>query len=55
MENRIGIIVYSDYLCPWCYIAAVRLNRIEQEYQERVDVKWKSYLLLRCETRRDDR
>lgn len=49
MGNRINITVYSDYLCPWCYIAAVRLERIEQEYGERVDVTWKSFPLLRHE------
>lgn len=45
MDN-IKIAVYSDYLCPWCYIAAVRLNRIEGEYGERVEVTWKSFPLL---------
>ncbi|MBE0415490.1 MAG: DsbA family protein [Dehalococcoidia bacterium] len=49
MGNRINITVYSDYLCPWCYIAAVRLERIEGEYGERVDVTWKSFPLLRQE------
>ena len=44
--RNIKITVYSDYLCPWCYIAAVRLNRIEEEYGERVDVTWKSFPLL---------
>lgn len=49
MGNRINITVYSDYLCPWCYIAAVRLQRIEEEYGERVDVTRKSFPLLRQE------
>lgn len=41
----IGFIVYSDYLCPWCYNAFVRLSRIEEEYGPRVDFEWRSYLL----------
>jgi len=44
--RNIKISVYSDYLCPWCYIAAVRLRRIEEEYGERVEVTWKSFPLL---------
>lgn len=37
--------VWSDYLCPWCYNASVRLRRIEQEYAGRVTLDWRSYLL----------
>jgi len=46
MGNRVNITVYSDYLCPWCYIAAVRLQKIEEEYGERVCVTWKSFPLI---------
>jgi len=49
MGKRINVTVYSDYLCPWCYIAAVRLERIEGEYGETVDVTWNSFPLLRQE------
>ncbi len=28
--------VFSDYLCPWCYNAAVRLREIQQAYGDRV-------------------
>lgn len=44
--SRVNIVVYSDYLCPWCYIAAVRLQRIVEEYGERVSVTWRSFPLL---------
>ena len=37
--------VWSDYLCPWCYNASVRLRRMEQEYAGRVALTWRSYLL----------
>ena len=30
--------VFSDYLCPWCYNAAVRLREIREVYGERVRV-----------------
>ena len=27
----VRLVVHSDYLCPWCYNAAVRLRRDHQE------------------------
>jgi predicted DsbA family dithiol-disulfide isomerase len=38
-------VVYSDYLCPWCANAALRLDRLEREYAGRVELAWRSYLL----------
>jgi predicted DsbA family dithiol-disulfide isomerase len=49
----VRFVVYSDYLCPWCYNAAVRLRQIEREFDGRVELEWKSFL-LRPEPRRDD-
>lgn len=40
----IRLVAYSDYLCPWCYNAAVRLQRLEDEVPG-VTVEWRSYLL----------
>jgi predicted DsbA family dithiol-disulfide isomerase len=37
--------VWSDFLCPWCCVAAYRIDRIAEEYGDAVDVEWKSYLL----------
>lgn len=39
------LIVYSDYLCPWCYLGTVRLRRIGEEFGERVQFEWRSFLL----------
>jgi predicted DsbA family dithiol-disulfide isomerase len=39
------LIVYSDYLCPWCYNATVRLRRLEEELGERLELRWQTYLL----------
>ena len=44
-------IVYSDYLCPWCFNASVRLRRLEDEYGGAIEFDWRSYL-LRPEPRR---
>jgi len=39
------LIVYSDYLCPWCFNAAVRLRAIEDEFGDAVEIAWRSFLL----------
>lgn len=44
-EASIRFIAYSDYLCPWCYNAAVRLERLEREHAGDVCVEWRSFML----------
>ena len=48
--SAVRFVVYSDYLCPWCFNASVRLRRLEAEYEGDVELEWRSYL-LRPETR----
>lgn len=43
--TALEMVVYSDYLCPWCYVAAFRLEQVEAEYQAAVNVIWKSFVL----------
>jgi predicted DsbA family dithiol-disulfide isomerase len=43
--DPIRFVVYSDYLCPWCYNAAVRLERLQRESGGAVQLEWRSYLL----------
>ncbi|MBY0273756.1 DsbA family protein [Candidatus Binatia bacterium] len=43
--STLRLVVYSDYLCPWCYNAAVRLERLEAELAGRVELTWRTYLL----------
>ncbi len=37
--------VFSDYLCPWCHLAAHRLKIVEAENAGAVELVWRSYLL----------
>ena len=37
--------VWSDYLCPWCNVAATRLAVLEREFEGALVLRWKSYLL----------
>ena len=41
----IRFIVYSDYLCPWCFNASVRLHRLRDEFAGRVELELRSFLL----------
>jgi predicted DsbA family dithiol-disulfide isomerase len=46
MTAPVRLDVFSDYLCPWCYNAAVRLREIEQAYGDRVRVHWRAFPLI---------
>jgi predicted DsbA family dithiol-disulfide isomerase len=37
--------VWSDYLCPWCYNASVRLEKLQQELGAALEIEWRAYLL----------
>ena len=45
MEGRVELVAWSDYLCPWCYNAAVRLRRLEDELDGLVRIEWRTFLL----------
>jgi predicted DsbA family dithiol-disulfide isomerase len=40
----VRFVAWSDYLCPWCANASLRLQRVEDEYPE-IAIEWRSYLL----------
>ena len=42
----VDITVYSDYLCPWCCVLAVRLRQVKEEYGDNVSITWKSRPLM---------
>jgi predicted DsbA family dithiol-disulfide isomerase len=41
----VRFVAYSDYLCPWCWNASRRLERLAEEYRGRIEILWRSYLL----------
>lgn len=45
MAPRLRFIVYSDYLCPWCYNVDVRLRDLAERYRDDVEYEFRSYLL----------
>jgi predicted DsbA family dithiol-disulfide isomerase len=49
----VHLIVYSDYLCPWCYNVSVRMDRIREEFEQGVRIEWRSFLLRPRPVERD--
>jgi predicted DsbA family dithiol-disulfide isomerase len=46
MTTSVRLDVFSDYLCPWCYNAAVRLREVQQAYGNRVRIHWRTFPLI---------
>ena len=44
-DGRLAVVVYSDFLCPWCWNAATRLAAVEAALGGAVAYSWRSYLL----------
>ena len=45
MSEPVRLIVYSDYLCPWCYLAEHRLEQLQAEFGTALELEWRSFLL----------
>ncbi len=45
MTATVAFDVWSDVLCPWCYVAAVRLERLHDELGDELVLRWHSFLL----------
>jgi predicted DsbA family dithiol-disulfide isomerase len=43
--SALRVVVYSDFLCPWCWNAANRLAAVETELGGAVELVWRSFLL----------
>ncbi len=41
----IRLTVWSDFLCPWCYVGAFRLADLADLYGDRISVQWRSHVL----------
>ncbi len=45
MTSPVRLDVWSDVLCPWCYVADVRIDALADELGDAVVVTWHTYLL----------
>jgi len=45
--KQIGIKVYSDFICPWCYIGKMRLDRVIKSLENEISIQLdtKPYIL----------
>jgi predicted DsbA family dithiol-disulfide isomerase len=41
----VRLVVWSDYLCPWCYNASVRLTKLQHELAGALEIEWRAFLL----------
>jgi len=44
-EEQICIRVWSDYVCPFCYLEEPILDRLQQAYPEQVKIEWRAFEL----------
>ena len=42
---RVQLEVFSDFLCPWCHLAAHRVKLLEAEFGDAIELTWRAYLL----------
>lgn len=44
-ETRVAVDIWSDYVCPFCYLELPAVNRLKQEYGTRIEVTWHAFEL----------
>lgn len=45
MAQKVRLTVWSDYVCPFCYLEEPVLERLRQEYGEAVELEWRAFEL----------
>ena len=41
----VRLVVWSDYLCPWCHLASARVERLRADFGARLEIEYRAYLL----------
>jgi len=44
-DTQLTLLVYSDFLCPWCWNAATKLASVRSALGPALAIEWKSFLL----------
>ena len=42
-QKKLKVVVYSDYICPFCYIGYHRIEKLKEQYN--LDVEWQPFEL----------
>ena len=37
MKKKVSLKFYSDFICPWCYLGKIRLQRVMEELKEEIE------------------
>ena len=45
MNAPVQIDVWSDYVCPFCYLELPVLDRVAEQYGDRVSIRWRAFEL----------
>lgn len=45
MPDHVRVSVWSDYVCPFCYLERPVLDRIREEFGDRVQIDWRAFEL----------
>lgn len=45
MRRKVRVTVWSDYVCPFCYLEEPVLERLRREYGEALDIDWRAFEL----------
>ncbi|MBE0488042.1 MAG: DsbA family protein [Halomonas sp.] len=45
IQPRIVLDVFSDYVCPFCYLEMPELNALAERFADRVTIRWRAYEL----------
>lgn len=44
-DAPVRLVVWSDYLCPWCHLGAARIARLERELGSDLAIEWRAFIL----------
>jgi predicted DsbA family dithiol-disulfide isomerase len=44
-QPRIALDVFSDYVCPFCYLEMPELDALAERFDERVTIRWRAFEL----------
>ena len=42
-QKKLEVVIYSDYVCPFCYIGYHRIEKLKEQYD--LDIEWKPFEL----------
>ncbi len=44
-EQRIAIDIWSDYVCPFCYLELPLIDRLKEEFGAQLNITWRAFEL----------